>query len=34
MPDGGVSGLEDAVTGEFERVVNEYVLNSPGKARQ
>ncbi len=34
MPDGGVSGLEDAVTGEFERAVTEYVLNSPGKARQ
>jgi DNA-binding winged helix-turn-helix (wHTH) protein/TolB-like protein len=28
MPDGGVSGLEDAVVGEFERAVREHVLTA------
>ena len=31
MPGGGVGGLEDAVTAEFERAVTEYVLNPPVK---
>lgn len=32
MPGGGVTGLEAAVTAEFERAVTEYVLNPPAKS--
>lgn len=34
FPDGGVAGLEEAVVAEFERAVNDYVLNPSGKPLQ